>query len=132
MNDMKYIYLCTSPILSGVKVGKWSNPQQGLMSLYQTKYGSDVYIIAFECKDVSGLKKSFKEYFTEYHITLDLFEKTTDLMVKYIEYLIKFSDKFTIVSKTINQDYHKHCSISKKKDDTTEIDYDQDIPDDYF
>jgi hypothetical protein len=117
VSDLKYTYLSTSSLLPFVKVGKWSNSPHGLLSRYGTYYGPDLYIIAFECNDATELEKQFIKHFTGYHITRELFEKTRELMVRYIEFFTKFSESVIIVNMGVNQDYHKYSLNLKREEE---------------
>jgi hypothetical protein len=112
---MEYAYMCTSPLTNCVKVGRWSHLLHGLITTHESMYGPDLYIIIFECDDASGLKRNFKEYFGQYHLSLDLYEKSTDLMVKYIDYCMKHAQQFFMARDTPDQNYHEHYLNAKSK-----------------
>ena len=84
-NTSGHIYIVSSPLIGVVKIGYWTGNESGLYSRYRMVYGQDVILHYKYVADVREVEKDVHNYFNEYNISGELFEK--DKLELYIEYL---------------------------------------------
>ena len=84
-NTSGYIYIVSSPLIGVVKIGYWTGNENELYSRYRMVYGQDVILHFKYVENVREVEKEIHNYFNEYNISGELFEK--DKLDLYIEYL---------------------------------------------
>jgi hypothetical protein len=104
-----FIYLITSPIINGVKIGMSSNWKK-LYSRYVTFYGDKLSIYAFQCNDRCSDERQIHKHFKKYRICGEIFDKD-----HFDDYLIYCHDKFILVysPETINYKFSKDNNVTK-------------------
>lgn len=80
-----YIYLVTSNILNGIKIGFWRSSLISLKSRYVTTYGKDVKILFAKTLHAPLLEKRVHNRFKQYNICNEIFLK--DKLDEYIDYI---------------------------------------------
>lgn len=86
INNDEYLYLSTSKLFLGVKIGYWTGKKCRLKSRYKTYYGDDVKIFIVKVYDGQTSEYDFKNKFRKYHITREIYE--LDYYDKYKKYLL--------------------------------------------
>ena len=89
---MCYVYLCSSPRVNAVKVGKWYKPLQEYLQFAKSLYNDDdLQVIMYECKDVEEVEEvesGFKRHFERNLVGCgDLYDKNEELEKQYNDYL---------------------------------------------
>ena len=79
------IYLVTSPLVNAVKIGYWRGSIDGLKTRYGLSYGNNLEIHYKETNNVRKSEKQIHNYFREFNICNELFEKNN--LQSYINYL---------------------------------------------
>jgi len=85
INTSGLLYIVSSPLIGVVKIGYWTGDENGLYSRYRMVYGQDVILHNKYVANVREVEKEIHNYFEEYNISGELFEK--DKLELYIEYL---------------------------------------------
>jgi len=78
------VYLITSPIILGIKVGFWHGSIEELKCSYRTYFGEKITLYTFHTNDAPKAEKSFMLKFKKYRISNEIFEK--DILVEYIKF----------------------------------------------
>jgi hypothetical protein len=114
-----FLYLITSNIVNGIKIGKTSE-WMGLKNRYKTTYGNKLDIYVFACEDRHKDEKTIHRYFKDYNLAGEIFNK--EYLEEYIEYC---NSRYTLIypfTMTIKND--KFMSDESKLYDDLEIPYD--------
>lgn len=81
------VYLVTSNIVDGIKVGMWSNSANKLLSRYKTYFGKNTVLHYFICPNARSIETAFMQHFKDHKISNELFDKSDTLIEKYKEFL---------------------------------------------
>jgi hypothetical protein len=106
-----FLYLITSPIINGVKIGKTGN-WCGLKKRYQTTYGENLIIYIFECKNRHVDEKNIHAQFSKHRLSGEIFNK--DYIDDYICYCVKMHKLICFFDHSIKNVIAGECKETKK------------------
>ena len=115
-NTSGFIYIVSSPLIGVVKIGYWTGYESGLYSRYRMVYGQDVILQHKYVEDVREVEKEIHNYFNEYNISGELFEK--DKLELYIDYL----NELVEIERTIVVDITENIVINNDEDNVDIVD----------
>ena len=75
---LSWIYMIWSPQLNGRKIGRWTGLLKDLKKRYGTYYGSNLSVLAFQCKESIKVENELSKKLSKYKIVNELYEASSE------------------------------------------------------